>query len=571
MLQKLDTFFKSAAILTSIIAVVLFLLPIDILAQSSTSVTLNWTATGDDGSSGTATSYDIRYSSSIISETNWDAATQIDNEPVPQIAGSSESVTINDLQPSSTYYFAIKACDDGSNWSPMSNVISKSTSAETTPPGLIADLGTSNPTQTSILLNWTAPGDDGYSGTASQYDVRYSTSPISAANFFSATPINGEPVPQIAGSDESMTVNGLTQNTEYYFAMRAADEGPNWSDVSNSPSGSTTNESTAPAAIANLAASNPSDTSVRLTWTATGDDGSVGTASQYEIRYSTSLITEANWNSAALVGSVPAPQASGTSEQFDVIGLNQEVTYYFAVKASDEVPNWSALSNVASSTTIDLTPPAAIMDLSAITGDDDGTIVLGWTAPGDDGMNGSAGLYEIRFSQNEINDSNWFDASLNTTPLLPLAAGEYQSFTLTGLTPGQLYYTAIKTYDNSGNQSLISNVDSAEAGFDLVTDINDTESDLPTDFELSQNYPNPFNPTTTISFSLPEQSYVDLSIYNVNGQKITTLVDQNLHAGVHTFEWDGNSVSGNQVATGIYIYRIQANSYTDSKKMVLMK
>ena len=283
------------------------------------------------------------------------------------------------------------------------------------------------------------------------------------------------------------------------------------------------------------------------------------------------MITEANWNSAALVGSVPAPQAAGTSEQFDVIGLNQEVTYYFAVKASDEVPNWSALSNVASSTTIDLTPPAAIMDLSAITGDDDGTIVLGWTAPGDDGMNGSAGLYEIRFSQNEINDSNWFDASLNTTPLLPLAAGEYQSFTLTGLTPGQLYYTAIKTYDNSGNQSLISNVDSAEAGFDLVTDINDTESDLPTDFELSQNYPNPFNPTTTISFSLPEQSYVDLSIYNVNGQKITTLVDQNLHAGVHTFEWDGNSVSGNQVATGIYIYRIQANSYTDSKKMVLMK
>jgi hypothetical protein len=105
----------------------------------------------------------------------------------------------------------------------------------------------------SATLTWTAPGDDGDVGTAAQYDLRYSTSPITPANWDSATPVTGEPTPAAAGATESFTVLGLQPNTMYYFAIKTADEVFNWSDLSNVPS-ITTSDEAAPAAIADLSA-----------------------------------------------------------------------------------------------------------------------------------------------------------------------------------------------------------------------------------------------------------------------------------------------------------------------------
>ena len=106
---------------------------------------------------------------------------------------------------------------------------------------------------------------------------------------------------------------------------------------------------------------------------------------------------------------------------------------------------------------------------------------------------------------------------------------------------------------------------------DLSTDINDELADLPTDYILSQNYPNPFNPSTEISFILPEASEVKLGVYNTLGQKIATLVEENLSAGQHTTAWDGRTDDGASVTSGIYFYRIDANQYNETKKMVMMK
>ena len=427
--------------------------------------------------------------------------------------------------------------------------------------------------QSSVTLTWTAPGDDGMTGAASYYDVRYSTSLITEANWDAASQASNEPTPQEAGNQESFTILGLQESSTYYIAIKVADEAMNWSALSNVVTRTTNSETISPDAIGNLAASNPSDTSVLLSWTAPGDDGSTGTASQYELRYSTSLITEGNWNSATLIGSVPAPQIAGSSESFLVTGLNQETTYYFAIKTADEVPNWSTLSNVTSTATVDLTPPAAVDDLAATSGAADGTIILDWTAPGDDGDIGRAVLYQIRYSSSEINESNWLSATLylSPPPPLPADAGEQQTHTLTGLNPGQLYYAAIRAYDNNGNLAPISNAASAEAGINISTDIDDNDLTLPTEFTLNQNYPNPFNPSTTISFSLPENAYVNLSIYNMNGRKVTDLVSRQLSAGNHQVEWNGNDNNGTLVASGMYIYRIQTESFNTSKKMVLMK
>jgi len=90
-------------------------------------------------------------------------------------------------------------------------------------------------------------------------------------------------------------------------------------------------------------------------------------------------------------------------------------------------------------------------------------------------------------------------------------------------------------------------------------------------FALKQNYPNPFNPSTEISFNLDEIADINLSIFNMLGQKVRTLTNGTKPAGVHTLEWDGRDEMGQRVSTGIYLYTLSNGSKTITKKMALMK
>ncbi len=348
--------------------VCLILLPqiSDAATATPTTVTMSWTATGDDGNVGTATTYDIRYSTSAITPANWDDATLATGEPNPQISGTTETFTVTDLTPSTLYYFAIKASDEVPNWSNLSNVLSISTLPEDNAPGRIAGLNITGSAPNSVSLAWTAPGDDDESGTATTYDIRYSTALITVSNWDAATQVTGEPSPQIAGSSESFTVTGLSENTQYYFAVMTADEVPNWSPLSNIVSTTTGSEQNAPDIIANLSTGTVTATSVVLSWTAPGDDGDVGTASEYDIRYSTSPITSGNWDAATQVTGESNPQSAGSTESFTVNGLTSGTQYYFAIRTADEVPNWADMSNVVNATTLDNIPPAAITTLAQI-------------------------------------------------------------------------------------------------------------------------------------------------------------------------------------------------------------
>ncbi len=117
-------------------------------------------------------------------------------------------------------------------------------------------------------------------------------------------------------------------------------------------------------------------------------------------------------------------------------------------------------------------------------------------------------------------------------------------------------------------QALLS---TAEAAMVSVEGVDAPNPDLPTTFALSQNYPNPFNPTTTIEFSIQASQRVNLTVYNIIGQQVKTLVDGYLSAGAHSIEWNATDEKGQSVATGIYLYRLQVDQHSQAKKMLFLK
>jgi len=119
-----------------------------------------------------------------------------------------------------------------------------------------------------------------------------------------------------------------------------------------------------------------------------------------------------------------------------------------------------------------------------------------------------------------------------------------------------------KTYDEENNEIVEESISSSATKF---------SNNLPGSYELQQNYPNPFNPTTAIIYSLPKAEFVTLEIYNTSGQKVRTLVDEVSSAGEHAVMWDATNDNNNKVATGVYLYKITAGDFTDSKKMSLVK
>ncbi len=95
--------------------------------------------------------------------------------------------------------------------------------------------------------------------------------------------------------------------------------------------------------------------------------------------------------------------------------------------------------------------------------------------------------------------------------------------------------------------------------------------EAPAAFSLAQNYPNPFNPTTKIQFTLAKSGFVTLQIYDILGRKVRTLTSQHLSAGYKSTVWDGKNEQGKEVSSGIYLYRLTTEDFTETKRMVLLK
>ncbi len=192
--------------------------------------------------------------------------------------------------------------------------------------------------------------------------------------------------------------------------------------------------------------------------------------------------------------------------------------------------------------------------------------------------NGEDGVYNM----NNANIINWGEGNINEDPLFLLSGDDPYQLTIdspcvdtgtpetTGLflPPWDLLHNQ-RIWDGDGDGTAIIDMGCYEFGADAVGSIDDP---LPIiDYQLT-NYPNPFNPETTIVFNLPEEGEVKLDIYNIKGQKVKSLVNDQYLKGNHSIIWDGTDTTNKSVSSGIYMYQLKVNDKIEKvKKMMLLK
>ncbi len=424
---------------------------------------VTWSAVGDNGLLGRAASYDIRYSEGNITEANWNNAQKIPDAalPTPNQSGLAHLIQIFGLKAETDYYFAMKVSDEVPNTSKLSNVAKAMTLG--VPPSRIQDLSAENPNYTTIDLKWSAPSDD--SGKASSYEIRFSPQPISLSNFQNAFMAPFAPAPADPNTLQTYTVQGLNVDSWYYFAMLSFDSKGNKSRLSNIVSLKTLSlpESIPPSKINDLVAQPSTDIfgQIILTWSAPGDDDKLGIAQTYQLIYSTNPLSSNSFENNNNIITLPIqPKPYGVNEEWAVEGLLDETLYYFAVRAVDDSGNFGLASNIAAAATLPI-PPAAIDDLM-VTGHTPSALTISWISSGDNGEIGTASAYVIKISQNAITEANFDQASSYTNPPLPMVSGSVQSVTFTNLSQDTTYYFAIKSFDDLGQVSSISNIASGK-------------------------------------------------------------------------------------------------------------
>jgi len=126
----------------------------------------------------------------------------------------------------------------------------------------------------------------------------------------------------------------------------------------------------------------------------------------------------------------------------------------------------------------------------------------------------------------------------------------------------------LKTYEQNNSEILHSRFGQF---FITMYELGILDNSIPNEFSIYQNYPNPFNPNTKIQYNLPEKKFVNIDIYNLRGNKVRSLLNTSIDAGYRSIIWDATNDLGQSVSAGMYIYTIQAGSFRQTKKMILLK
>lgn len=452
---------------------------------TSSHVQLTWISPGDNGIFGQATEYEIRYAGFEMDETSFFNGTQVANPPTPQWSGEREIFIVSGLAANTQYYFALRTADEVPNWSGISNNAAATTNLppDETGPEQVTDLAIENVGATLVTLTWTTPADAGQSGQVIDYEFYYSTVALTPDNYLNGTRI----IPNLplleAGQTQTYAISGLLPETEYHFILRAADGVGNWSAMSNTVS-ATTDELFIPE---NLCLNKPTTASTNSFTAYRATDGEADTQWSANAYYPQWI--EVDFQGLATLDSLAFRVAQFPSgmciHEIHVTHGNgsQEKVHTFSQFMVDEqwlvhrfeVPPTSVqkmrVKTVLSTAPVawyeiqafgvllggDDTPPAAIDDL-AIIGANNTFVTLGWNSPGDDDNEGQAAFYDLRYATQVITAENFALAATVPNEPSPEPAGTFQTYTVNDLVPDTFYYFAIKTSDELYNWSSLSNV-----------------------------------------------------------------------------------------------------------------
>jgi hypothetical protein len=457
-----------------------------ILSSYEDGFDLAWTAPGDDGMRGTASVYVLghREGQAIDGEARWsEAVRETLVTPLPAPAGTRQSCRVRGLRSDTVYGLALRAIDDAGLCSalPAPGPVGRTArrvepAPDEVPPATIGDLALISAGQTSLALAWSAPGDDGVTGTAHHFELAWiaGTSPIESETDWAAATrvVEGLPVPPAAGTRVAWTLTGLAPGTSYALSVRAYDEAGNGAALSNPLIATTTAvtpppppppDTTPPAAIADLTVAGMGESWARLEWTAPGDDGSTGRAASFILGWieGAGLTDEPAWQRAAkITDGLPEPGNAGATASFVLDGLEPGRVYSVAVRACDDAGLLSPLGPPASFETpdaADRVPPGGVADLSAVVSPD-GTVRLRWTAAGDDGASGAAArlIVAARTDQMIETETDWLASSLDTLENAT-AGGAPDSLARGPFEPGSAWGFALRYCDETGAAGPISN------------------------------------------------------------------------------------------------------------------
>lgn len=188
-----------------------------------------------------------------------------------------------------------------------------------------------------------------------------------------------------------------------------------------------------------------------------------------------------------------------------------------------------------------------------------------------------AGAEAINLNNNSIliiGGYNEFFKALKNTEIFSVSNQTYSIEEGPPMKSARKEFAAVR-FNNSiyvfGGENQFDEVVPTVEKLDITTKVNNESEQIPGDILLYQNYPNPFNPSTTISFKISQKSKVFLEIFDIFGKRIRTLVDDELDSGIHHFTWNGTDEFNNQVASGIYFYKLIVGKNSLTKKMILIR
>jgi hypothetical protein len=210
-------------------------------------------------------------------------------------------------------------------------------------------------------------------------------------------------------------------------------------------------------------------------------------------------------------------------------------------------------------TTCLITP--ALSD-EAVTAGLNGTVTLEWTAPGDDSLTGRATGYDLRYRNMPFTAGGFAIATAVSGLPAPRTAGSVERFTVTGLQPGAIYYFAIKTVDDVGNWSLMSNLVQRTASQTVGVEGGGVA-------EFAPPFPNPCRSTATFALNVPHETDVEVEAYDITGRHIATLAKGRRPAGNESLTWNLQGGDGRRLAAGVYLVRARIGTTRFVRRVII--